>query len=826
MTEVYMFTHNYQHGLYRKVGKLMSTKEKQPMNEQKLQKMIVGFADCGLSERYHMLMECYALLVENGCDSYEFILYITKLEEKFGALPVESSKEIIDDFLHYNAECGILPDVAFAAVYYVALVYTRYREKEKLRKFLTEMYPHFENGYPLFYELMGRFCSLNNDFMRSVIFADKALRPIEERGGVNVALGVAYANAIASIAEYCFLHKNIYGERRGIRSVKNAPLLEDGICEIALKSVGPYVYDNRDLENGKIDIALEKIEKAIAYNEKYSKYYYLKSKLLFYRALYKHNKISEPEINQVRSLLRKCVDLLSAGNKNYNILIEEYNRFDLIVQSCPVDSFGWYETERFLFEAAKNNIIRAGDPKLVQPKIYDHSARVPHVFVSYSSLDFKAVYCDLIELRRNGIYCDYDNEMIAYEDVKDNEGKQKWYIAVESKIRSAECVICYLSADYINSGAVLRELQLIERYKKPIIAIDLSGDHVVSRMIVRMAQDREYSRNITSERLYWFAKKFEDDTNIITRAQDPLNNAHIMQIKNRIFFLCPNVVNVIKCESVSQTGAEANHPQEDCYLADGDHNVFIVADGVTRQNREEYSLKENSEKSISFQVGETFCRSFRDAAAKGICELKTGDDLDECLKAAFETANRQVCRVVENYLSCVPVGDAEKPGCVAIAAVIHSDKLHFGAIGDCMGILVRNNKKIVFSDKQTVYAFDKARVEKDRATLQREYINNPGNPYGYGVVNGEKEAEKFFNVSHLNMEYGDSIYLVSDGVSDYIQYCNPQEYESLSVEQILARAREMHARLKGAAAFCDDMTLIRIRWTSDNEWFKEEAISA
>lgn len=71
---------------------------------------------------------------------------------------------------------------AFAAVYYVALVYTRYREKEKLKNFLMEIYPHFENGYPLFYELMGRFCSLNNDFMRSVIFAGKALKQIEERG--------------------------------------------------------------------------------------------------------------------------------------------------------------------------------------------------------------------------------------------------------------------------------------------------------------------------------------------------------------------------------------------------------------------------------------------------------------------------------------------------------------------------------------------------------------------------------------------------------------------------------------------------------------------
>ncbi len=199
--------------------------------------------------------------------------------------------------------------------------------------------------------------------------------------------------------------------------------------------------------------------------------------------------------------------------------------------------------------------------------------------------------------------------------------------------------------------------------------------------------------------------------------------------------------------------------------------------------------------------------------------------INDKLIAAFNNANNEFKKISDEYISNHPdiasSQNFELPGAVGIAVVIYNDTLYFGSVGDCVGILVRNGRKMVFSDKQTTYAFDKAGFERDRAKLKQEYINKPDNPYGYGVINGESDAVEFFSVGHLALEYGDTIYIVSDGIADYIRYCNPAVYEKKTVKEIISEAVKLEETIHGSNCSHDDMSIIRIRWTSNNDLEKK-----
>lgn len=797
------------------------------------------FHDKGLSERYRKLLEVFEKITKcdkDGCHSYNFILSLTDLEERFAKDIYESAQEILDNYVYYTeSEKGednkISKDVAFTAFYYMALVHARYEDKESLKSVLSQYYRWFIDDYANVYELFARYCLSNNDFKKSLSLVDIAERSLKKMNCErNVALGVTYAMSIASIAEYCFLHKCIYREDKNHKSDDVSVDSQDDrkkIAELALESVGPYVYDGYALEEEMFTNALSRLADAMEVNPDYPKYPYLKAKLCFYASFYDDNKLSEKEKEEVLKNIEGANERLSESNKNYHSLKEQYDSFLEIVKNCPIDSENWNTTTEYMFAAAKSNIIRSTDPKQTQPATYDKQTKAPYVFVSYSSRDFRTVYCDMIEYKKQGILCDYDNDMTSYGHISDTE-KQKWYIVVEEKIRNASCILCYLSENYVVSKASLFELKLAEKYKKPLIAIDLGGDYRISALFMRVAKNPELAPLITSDSLYWFCKKFDDDNNVIARAKDPLSVKHKTDVKNRLSSLCPEVINSFSSECKTLINRGKNHPMEDAVYFDKEHNVYVVADGITRQDPKEYERCKGF--SISAEVSNKFCYAFGEAFVSDSFESNESKYIYDKFIRAFKEANREVARLVADYKR---VEGTELPGTVAIASAIRNDTLYFGSVGDCMGILVRNGRKIVFSDKQTTYAFDKAGVERDRDLLQKKYINKPDNSYGYGVINGEEKAVDFFNVGHLSLEYGDTVYLVSDGIADYIRYCNPAVYADMPIEDIISSAvrleeelyKEKRSRSKNEnnknadTEKCphDDMAIIRIKWTSNSK---------
>lgn len=795
------------------------------------------FRNKGLSERYRIAFDTFKRITDDhGCDKYEFILLLTQLEERFGWEMYETAQEILDNFVYKiekakeDPECEmyseITKNIAFASFYYLALVQDRFGDKEGLKSVLSTYYTFFKDEYLLNDELFARYCICNNDCKKALEFVRSAEKKLKKLGLKNVALGISYANSVVSIAEYCFLHKCIYKEGKvKKKNIENDTNDDDPktIDEIAaLEFVGPYNYDDSDLKEEIIENAFEKIEDAIRFNDKYPKYPFLKAKLLFYYSFYDDNKLSECEKKKVEKLMEKATKLLDQNSKNYDFLSEQYDSFLSIVRECPINSKEWHVNANFKTAAAKNNIIRSVDSKKAQPSIYKEETKAPHVFVSYSSLDYKSVYCDMIEYAQEGIRCDYDNDMTAYDNSTDAE-KQKWYAVVEEKIRNSSCVLCYLSEQYVISKATLLELKLIEKYKKPLIAIDLSGKHKISDLLVNMSKKSEFENIITSERLYWFCKMFDDDNNVISRRRDYLFGGHIKKVKKRLSSICSEVINGFIATSGILENRGKGHPLEDSYACYNNQNIYVVSDGITRQNADEYKIIENN--CIAQNVSKKFCSAFYEAIVGELFGMVRGERIHDKLITAFNYANGEVKKISDEYISNYPEiassPNFELPGAVGITAVIYNDTLYFGSVGDCVGILVRNGRKMIFSDKQTTYAFDKAGVERNRELLKQKYVNKPDNPYGYGVINGEVDAVKFFNVGHLALEYGDTIYLVSDGIADYIRYCNPSVYERLTVDEIILEAVKLEETIHGTNCSHDDMSIIRIRWEANMD-FKEK----
>ena len=100
-------------------------------------------------------------------------------------------------------------------------------------------------------------------------------------------------------------------------------------------------------------------------------------------------------------------------------------------------------------------------------------------------------------------------------------------------------------------------------------------------------------------------------------------------------------------------------------------------------------------------------------------------------------------------------------------------------------------------------------MEKDRKLLYKEYVNKPQNQYGYGVANGDKDAASMLKISNIALEYGDVVYLVSDGISDYIQFANADKINSMTLEELKLASDEQDVILN--KAYSDDKTIIRIR---------------
>lgn len=808
-----------------------------------------------------------AIAMRVGCNDYLFTLGITELDERFGKSIVPQLWEILDIYCAYSEEINldISRDDAFSAFYCLVHHYYRQFDTENLKRLLMpkedliekfrdsgktavelldfkavsdSAYNKFFTEYPLIFELLARYYSVLGDYNVQLKMAKTALKKLsatksktfhyknEEayiQQGKNYGIGISCAGAVCSILENNYLYgvlsmtpEHGYNDRGPIlKSAAMRKLSTDGAdISSAFDFIGgESVYQSESYIDDAMNFA------ANVLGSDYPKYHYLKAKIKFYSAVlsnYFGGGRRLDDKSEIEAEIEKAIEL-EESRASHDIEKRTYAYY------CLKDYVNGYIDSNLdrKYHKDRKDIISALNLQKLNDKAYpalNENISGDYVFVSYASSNFKPVYCDLLEMERKGINYWYDRGTRVGVD---------WKKIVRQRIKGCSVVLYYMSAQSVASSAVMDELNYILQLNKPVICINLCGNNVTSKTLISIINGgSEAVKSFTSDTFKTVCTACPDYIVMLQRDRDPLNVYHIKKLRADLFKTFPNAIRYVECEFASRQSTDKTYtasdgtvllrPNEDYLICDEFNKIYVVADGISRSEEEYGRYLENVDSdSISGKLGKIFCDKLHAVLKEILLNAQSEENLERDFKNAFEFANKDV----ENFLNSREdyfytrkfkrgTKYYEKPGCVAIAAFIFGNKLYYGSVGDCMGILIRGGRRIIFSDKQTDYAFTQMKIEKDRYKLYSEYVNKPENPYGYGVVNGDKGAVNFFAVSRFELETDDEIYITSDGASDFIKYGGISKISRLSLDAIMKKEDERRASL---GTRNDDKAIIRIK---------------
>ena len=232
-------------------------------------------------------------------------------------------------------------------------------------------------------------------------------------------------------------------------------------------------------------------------------------------------------------------------------------------------------------------------------------------------------------------------------------------------------------------------------------------------------------------------------------------------------------------------------PNEDAYILDELHHIYIVADGVTRDRLDgKYPNPSPAKQTSELFVRETH-QYLRDNHQR--------DDVYDLLKNAITKANTLIHEANKDYTEF-------PPSTVAIVAMIRGNKLYFAYIGDSSVYLLNNPLERLTNPQTTLIH---AHVhELTLAQIRDEVANNPDHPYAYGVVNGDENALLFVEYHQLDLASGMKVLIASDGFDDYFE-SSEFVYNNQSVDELITEAEafgEENPHLRS-----DDKTAILLR---------------
>ena len=757
-----------------------------------------------------------------GCNDYLFVYAITKLEEKHGKHMLAYLFEILDNYGNYPEYFD--DSVAFAAYYNIGLHYNRYYQIKELYNFLTKT-PYlgiFKKKYPLAFDGIGRYCNMNGMFDRMFIFDHATIRNLEKfkkekpelfsqtkygyiQTGNNVAIKVGIVAAICSMFEQMFirglLDKNIKPQDNNRFSLDHVYDMPQEEINKLIDIQDNYQIDKSLVNNDNLAIAMDYCEQAIEYNPTYPKYPYLKAQLLFYNAIFNKTLIDFTLLTQIKDLLTKAKSLENVKANDYQLRVGKYIEFQKRVEDYMEKSYTLNKIDLEYYRL-KDEIIHMQvcppPQKRIKPSVKGNDA---YAFISYSTLDFKSVYCDLLSYKNRGINFWYDAGVVAGE---------AWHKTIEQRIINSNVIICYLSPGFLKSQAIYKELTLFKKYNKPIIWIDLTGKKQISKIILDVMRnaDIDLANQISSNMLNLITELIDDDVDIISRDLDPEATAHIDRIENVILNKFRLIVKRLSSEHLTIKNNKDDKldiviPNEDYVINDLQNNIYIVMDGISRK-REEYT---KNGLSIARDVSELFAETIHKYIEAEMSKVIDFKDAKLLLQEGFKKANLEVDLMLKSRKK--EFEGYEYPGSVGVVAFIVNDILYYGSLGDCMIILLRGDQKIILAKKQTTFAFDILHHEKERQLLAEKYINVTDEPYGYGIVDGNEKAYNYFNISYMNLDRNDIVYLVSDGISDYIEYNKNDLINNMTLNQLLEESNKQDILMN--KPYFDDKTIIRIK---------------
>ena len=250
-----------------------------------------------------------------------------------------------------------------------------------------------------------------------------------------------------------------------------------------------------------------------------------------------------------------------------------------------------------------------------------------------------------------------------------------------------------------------------------------------------------------------------------------------------------NQMRLISSAATRKNTKMISKPNEDKYLIDDINNIYIIVDGVTRNTID--GIYPNP--SPSEEVSDLFIENAYNYL------LQNKNKYDNYLKL-IQNTYIYVNNKVHEYNSAYK-GDF-LPGTIGIIVMIKEEKLFFGYIGDCTGILINKKEKHKFTKDQTKLIHEHIR-EFTALQVRNEICNNIQHPYSYGVIDGRQGAMDFVVTGEKDLYEYNGCVLSTDGAEDIIGHLTTNQLLTFNAETIL--------NMTHLTNNTDDKTVILIR---------------
>ena len=239
-----------------------------------------------------------------------------------------------------------------------------------------------------------------------------------------------------------------------------------------------------------------------------------------------------------------------------------------------------------------------------------------------------------------------------------------------------------------------------------------------------------------------------------------------------------------------------NKPNEDYFLVDDSNKIFMVVDGVSRDLvKGVYPKPSPAHEAAKLLTEETYSYLLCNIPSLRVNPLSTLKNSiikgNNALQAYNKTLNN-------SFLA----------GVVGIFAFLHNQKLYYAYIGDSIGILIRDNKILSFTEQQTeLIRVHKAKYTKEQ--IRNDICNNESHPYCYGVLNGQESAINILKTGSIELLPNDIIILATDGFESIINNTFLPQLKTFSLKQLVKIVEDLELKNN----FTDDKTVIKIsKW--------------
>lgn len=363
-------------------------------------------------------------------------------------------------------------DLYFTAFYILSIIFKKSKKNDELGALSDAQYRRIFRKHPLYHEVLSRCYKRENEFVRALDEDDRAIDKIAmlDPDEMNAGPRISYASTV---------------------------------CEMLREN-------HPELEAYHIEKAAQFIDEAIKCNEKYEKYPFVKAQFIF---LSQYRKGGDPAllieaqqtaisyIEQARQLERRNYD-----NPHYSVNYENFKHYmaEKINELRYPKSFAQLDLLKAeILEAASHKVCSSSDILPPNPNLKKGDK---YFFICYSSLDFKTVYCDLIELYKRKVHFAYDRRL-------DND--VNWEMQVEEKINDEDCVgvVFYISRNILSGNAVQKEIKIVMDSGKTRFRLNLEAKEpskMLADYIIQRYEQHPDNYYVDGEKMRLFLSCFND----------------------------------------------------------------------------------------------------------------------------------------------------------------------------------------------------------------------------------------------------------------------------------------------------------------------------